>query len=278
MGAGTEISRTPAAGRGKVRRARIAGLCLLSVCAIAIAAAASVPASAATGPFPEYARCVKTEKVGKTYTGEYTERECETNASPAKTGKYERQEASSGTFEAAGKGATLITHSTKGVAESIVCKRTASRGELLASDVYATDRTTFEGCVGNGEKKTNLCGNVGGLEVIQAEPLFTSLVWLDKGGSEPGIFFEAEGEQVAKFKCGTEQVDLRGYLVGTVQNSKKGHTITFAVNSSRQQAHRSVWVFGSESRSLYLYTEPKAKERVESTLEAVEEQKETGVY
>ena len=182
-------------------------LCVIAFGGIG-ASALGAPANAATG-FPEYAQCLKTERLVKSFTGEYTEKECKTVANPAKTGKYERWEKDSGTFEATNKAATFITRTTKGVMKSTVCKGGVSRGEFLAGDVYATDKLAFEGCVGNGEKKTDPCRNVG-LETLETEPLFSTLVWFNRGDQEPGLLLEAQGEQFARFKCGTEHVNLDG--------------------------------------------------------------------
>src|SRR5580693_2175461 len=97
MGAGrrANVSASTTAGGG-AKGFRIAGACLLVVAAFGVACAS---AGAATG-FPGYVRCFKTEKVGKAYAGEYTEKACQTKASPAKTGKYEVQVVDSGTYEA----------------------------------------------------------------------------------------------------------------------------------------------------------------------------------
>jgi hypothetical protein len=257
------------------RRSRIvdAGVCVLVVCVVVVAGASS---ASAAGGFPGYYRCIKAEKLGKAYTGEYTEKECKTKATPANTGKYDLQEVDSGLFEATGKSVTLLAHSTRGLAESILCKRGVSRGELLDSDVYATDRLTLEGCVGNDEKKTDPCGNATA-EEIQTSALFSTLVWLNKSASEPGLLLEGEAEQFAVFKCGAEQVDVRGYLVGAIENTRKGHTITYALSTSGQQAHRSAWIFGAEIIALNLYTQTGATQ-TETTIQTTQTQDGTGAY
>lgn len=298
MATNTTTSIAHDAWRRPTRRVSGAALCLLAVLVIGGSATPSASATEAIGEFPVYVRCVgasqetvhwqpgKAPKEKTVYTGAWADKACTTpdtkdafrtkGSHPGPEGRYEREEADSGTFEATGKDATFVTHSTKGVAESVACKLAVSRGEFFDSDVYATDRMIFEGCVANGEKKTDLCGNAGP-EVIKSEPLFSALVWLDKARSEPGVLLEAEGEHIATFKCGAEQVDLEGYLIGTVEDAKKGHTITFALNAAKQQAHRSVWLFGSEIVGLNLYT-LSGTHHVESTLEAVETQSGTGVY
>jgi hypothetical protein len=277
MGMGTMVELgVSARGRWGKRLGGVVGACVVAVVLSGVLAAADAWGNSPTGGFPEYYRCIKTEKTGKVFTGEYAERECETRAQPAKTGKYELQEVNSGTFETRGKSATLLTHSAMGVPESVVCKRSISTGEFLDSDVYATDKVTLEGCVGNGEKKTNPCGN-SGLETIETQPLFTTLVWLNKSETEAGLLLEGEAEQLASFECGAERVALKGYLVGAIENTKKGHTITFAINASKEQAHRSIWVFGAENVSLNMYTQAGAS-HLESTLQATQAQAGTGAY
>lgn len=264
------------------RRARIAAALLALVFAggalLAPAASASEP-----GMFPAYATCVKLEKIGKKYAGGYTDNECMTPATAAeqqegKHNRYERREVSAGPFEAASRhGATIATHGMNGTTESVVCKKGLVRGAFEESDVYASQKMIFEKCFANGEK-SDPCGSQNkGAEEIESQPLFSALVWLSGPRTEPGILLEAEGEQVARFKCGSERVDLEGYLVGAIEDTKKGHTITFALSASGQQAHRSAWLFASEVPRLALYTQD-GKAHLEATLQAVEEQPGTGVY
>jgi hypothetical protein len=267
------IARIAAGGR-ETKGFGVVAVCLLAIFAIGASVVASASAHALAGEFPEYYKCVKTEKVGKTYSGEYTEKACDTKISPAKTGKYELQEVASGTFEATSRSAALITRTTSGVVEDILCKLGHSRGGLDGA-VYATEKLAFEKCRANGEK-ADLCANVG-LETIETRPLFSALAWLNKGRTEAGILLEGEGEQIAKFQCGNEQVNLEGYLVGAIENTRKGHTITFAVNSSKEQAHRAAWVFGAEIVGLNLYTQA-GVHHTESTLEAFEVQSGTVVH
>jgi hypothetical protein len=272
---GLDVSAGGMAARLRGARFRVAGACGVAVVLASVLVVAGAWASGPPAGFPGYYSCIKAEKAGKSYTGQYSERECKTRAQPAGTGKYELQEVDSGTFEVTGRSATLLAHSTKGALESVVCRRSISTGEFLG-DVYATDRITLEGCVANEEKKTDPCGNVG-LEAIQTEPLFTSLVWLNKSESEPGILLEGEAGQLASFKCAGEQVTLKGYLIGAIENTSKGHTITYATNTSKQQAHRSIWVFGAEIRPLNMYTQATGSE-TEATLETTQTQKSTGAY
>lgn len=280
---GSRMRRSQTGNRAFQRAGRtwIARLCVLGAAFAAGPLLAASASASEPGHFPEYARCVKTEALGRRYSGKYTEKACLTKATPteiqeAKKNRYELEGVSSGVFEGASKkGATILTDGVKGAAESVLCTKAVDRG-TFESAVYATYEILFEGCVGNGEKKTDPCGNKAGPENIETEPLYSTLVWLNRGESEPGLLLEPESEQVAEFKCGAEKVDLDGYVVGAIENTKKGHTVTFAL-AGGQQAHRSIWVFGSEVRSLNLYTLSGTK-HVESTLETVETQGGTGVY
>ena len=57
------------------RRSRLVAVCVVAVCAVGAAAVA--PAFAAA---PEYGRCDKAAKVGKTYTGGFTNSGCTTKS------------------------------------------------------------------------------------------------------------------------------------------------------------------------------------------------------
>jgi hypothetical protein len=261
-----------------LRHVRILGLCLLA--AFAFGAVAAVTASAEGGPeggTPGYDKCVKATKVGKTYVGEYSEKECKTKASPAKTGKYELEAVDSGKFEAKSKSTTLTTHTTKGVAVTVVCKKDKVRGEIVSENEVSIETITFEDCLVNGEK-SKPCGNVGP-ETIETAPQEALLVWLDKEKTEAGVLLI--GERFAAFKCGAEEVVVDGGVEGTVTlGGKKGPTIDFSLNGSKEQAEKTFYLGGVGVLGPFnLYTEPNPGEEVESTLQGEEAQKgPSGVY
>src|ERR1700742_3734355 len=66
-----------------MRRIKMMGLCLVAVLAVA-----AVAVSSASAALPEYKVCAKATKVGKTYTGEFTDKLCSAK-SGTKEGKYE---------------------------------------------------------------------------------------------------------------------------------------------------------------------------------------------
>jgi hypothetical protein len=252
------------------------GLCVVAVCGFGVVVVASAFAEGGPeGSAPGYYRCVKAKKEGKVYTGRYGEKECLTGASPANTGKYELETVKSGKFEGKSKKSTLTVHTTKGVAVTVVCKKDKSRGEIVGENEVVLETITFEDCVGNGSK-SDPCGNVGP-ETIETNPQEGLLVWLNEAATEPGELLA--GEHFAVFKCGGEEVVVDGFVVGTATLAgKKGPTITFALNGSKQQAVKTFW-FAGFLGPFNLYTEPNAGEQLEATLESVEAQKgPAGIY
>lgn len=260
-----------------MKRFRIVGLCLVAVFAFTAVAAAT--ASATGGPeggTPGYDKCVKAPKNAEKKTeGEYSDKECKTKASPAKTGGYNLEAVTSGKFESKSKVTTLTTHTTKGVAVKVVCKKDKARGELVYENEDSLETITFEDCLINGEKGKP-CGNVGP-ETIETFPQEALLTWLNKEKTEGGLLLL--GEHFAEFKCGTEEVEVNGFVEGTVTlNQKKGTTITFALNGGGEQAQKTFW-FGGVQGPFELWTKEGAGPEVESTLQSVEAQKgPSGVY
>jgi hypothetical protein len=247
------------------------GLCVLAACVVGAVASASALALGGPGDaVPGYYKCVKAKKVGKTYTGEFSEKECLTAAGG--TGKYELEVVESGKFEGKSKVTTLTTHTTKGVAVVVVCKKDKSSGEIVSENEVVEETIAFEDCAVGKEK----CGNVGP-ETIETAPRSGLLVWLNEAKTEAGILLS--GKHFATFKCGTETVEVDGTLEGTVTIAgKKGPTITFAVNAGKEQAEKSIWLEGPAG-PFNLYTEPNPGERLETTLASVETQKgPAGVY
>jgi hypothetical protein len=102
-----------------MKRIRIMGLCLIAVFAFS----AMVATAAQAG---EVGECVKAAKVGKFYTGGYTDKNC-TVVSGTKTGKYEWSPGvapANAKFTASTKVATLAS-----AAGTITCKKSTTAGE-----------------------------------------------------------------------------------------------------------------------------------------------------
>jgi hypothetical protein len=247
-----------------------------ATCDVTMNGPQSVTATFTFNVLPKYKTCVKAPKVNNKYTGRYTNKGCTTEATKpeqeaGKKNKYEREAATAGIkFTSKSKATTLVTHSTTGTPERIVCKKDKNTGEITNASVDS-EKITFEKCVGNGEK-TNRCENVG-KEKIETETLTSELGYLPGGKIGVRLSNAAAPHDFAKFKCGTETVELDGSLVGAIENAKKGETITFALNGG-EQGLKTIGPEGAESGPYNLYTESD----VESTLAGTEAQTGPGAY
>jgi hypothetical protein len=140
-----------------MRRIRIAGLCLVVVCAISALAASTASATA-----PEYGQCLK--KAVKSLPG-YSDSKCTKEATEAKKGTYEwvpGAKSGENKFTTKGGAATLLT--TKG--ETVTCTSEASTGEYLVGGNNKEERTkvSFAGCKSNGLTCTTAGKGAGELE------------------------------------------------------------------------------------------------------------------
>ncbi len=164
-----------------MKRIGIVGLSLVATFAFSAMAASSALAGL-------YITCVKAAKVGKVYSGLYTNNNCST-MSATKEGKYE---AGSPKFPVKATGTTkeAVLSSAAG---DIKCKKSKGTGSLLSA-TKDLEETIFETCIlslTNG-KCTNLAGFTGSYSgKITAVSLTTLIDHGEKGpsGGEP-----AEGE------------------------------------------------------------------------------------
>ena len=250
-----------------MKRIRIVGLCLVAVFALSAVAAAS--ASAAE---PAFEACIKTPKVGKSYpTGEFSNKECTASATE---GKYKLEPVAEGTkFTSKSKGATFTING-----KVVKCKKDANAGEFLGGRAVI-EVITFSDCGVNGNKKEPCESEGAGAGTIKTEPLVGVLSYINSSETELGIamgnFF---GPSFVSYKCGAEPAvtDVGGLVVGTIKNTSKGDTITFAVNGGGQQERRAYWEEGNENPN-HLYTEPTAGHQVEATFTTVDEQASKGI-
>lgn len=235
------------------------GLCLLAAFTLGAVAAAS--ASAEGGPHglaPGLYKCVKASPKG---TGEYSEKECKTT-SPGKTGGYNLQVVTSGAFAGKSKASTLTAHTTTGVAVTVACKKDTDHFEVVFENEVIEGKITFSDCTLKGTKTD--CGNVGP-ETIETAPQEGELVWLNSAKTEAGVLLA--GSKFAEFKCGTETVDVGGYVFGTSTiGGKKGPTFAFKTSGGKQALKSS---FTTASFTANLTAGPHEEE---ATLESEEAQ------
>ncbi len=244
-----------------MKRIKIVGLSLVALFALGAVTAGSAFASER----PEYKKCGKTPKVEKkTPTGEFSNKECTEAASE---GKYRLEGVPANTpFTSKSKGATFKIHG-----KIVKCKKDTDSGEIL-SQFVDTEKITFEDCYINGNKKEAACGNAAS-NTITTEQLGSQLFYINEAETENGVaLYNEETGVFAEFKCGTETVVIEGILLGSIKNTSKGETITFAVNGGGEQAHRAAWFVGSEMGPLTLESGGE-----EATLETTDEQGPKGV-
>ena len=201
-----------------MRSIKVMGLCLVAAFALSAVAVASASAAA-----PEYKTCVKVKKTGKTYEGEFTEKECKTKASPAKTGKYELGEWNAGKKHATkGKGGAginkLVNPFTQKVEGATECASEKSAGEITGPKTSLTT-VEYKGCK-NGSKNCNSAGE--GKGKIKTETLLGELVPLG-AGSKAGILLTGAANPgvspLAVYECEGVDVTAVGAVIGEVSGN-----------------------------------------------------------
>lgn len=204
------------------------GLCLVAVFAMSAVASASASAEGR----PEFKACGKAAKVEKKYTGQYSDKGCTIGA---ENGKYQREEVAGGTeFTSKTKAVTINVNG-----KAVKCKKGTDKGEII-EQFDAESTITLSGCTVNGNK-SQPCGTAG---TITTDPLTVNLFYLDEEETQVGAALIGEEGIFAEFECGAESIVIEGALLGTVTNTKKGQTYTFAVSGGKQ-AVQEVWFFGS---------------------------------
>jgi hypothetical protein len=222
-----------------MRRFKMMGLCLVAVFAIA-----AVAVSSASAALPEYKVCAKATKVGKTYTGEFTDKLCSAK-SGTKTGKYELE-----SWEAAKKkgfkgknGVSTLdsyipeneaTPWTGGTVVGVVqCKSGKSAGEITGAKT-STVTVEFKTCSSEGKKCTSSGQKAGTIK--------TALLKATLGNISGGVGSDVEsvsGGPSAEFDCEGLKIVTNGSVIGTnsgnVNKVSKEGVQTFAVNAKGGQ-------------------------------------------
>jgi hypothetical protein len=250
-----------AGGMEMVRHVRKLGLCLVAVFAIGALAAASASAAEL-----EYATCVKATKVGKTYTGKFNNKTC-TEANPKGEGKYESQPVGEETpFTSKSKGVTITVG-----AKVVKCKKSTGTG-LYTSGPFTEAELTFSSCGVNGSKKEPCQTPASGAGIIKTSAFHTKLEYLNEAETQIGVLLQAF--PFAEFTCGAESFELNGRAIGTVTNTSKGVTLSFAANAKNEETLKSFFVEGEELGPFTLFSEPG---EVEGSLSIADEQGIKGV-
>ncbi len=244
---------------------KMAGLCLVAAFAFSAVAAASALAEGQ----PSFKACVKAEVKN---TGAYEDKAC-TTKSVTSTGKYELAEVAPGTkFTGKSKTTTIAAKSKTGATENIVCGKDSVAGEITGTSTLS-ETVTFSKCKANGSK-TEPCENAG-KETIKTEIPFGEFYWINSGETLPGVLTTPP---VTIFKCGGEEVELQGELIGEVENGAKTLNFNYALSGGAQQ-YEAFFIEGSEFGPFFTGYEKEGEIGIlhESTVAGKEELKIKGV-
>jgi hypothetical protein len=205
---------------------RIMGLSLVVVFATGALAAASASAT------PTFYECAKAAKVGKFYTGKYSDKLC-TEPNVKSEGKYELQPGLGKGKAFKGKGAAAVLH-TPAVGGEVTCKGSKDVGFNTATGQEKVI-VTFTGCISLGKPCNSPSGKKG---EIKTNPLAGSLGYIAKAGPKVGVSLAGEGgKPSAEFACGTGAGSLTivttgsviGEVTGNVNKINKESTNAFTV-------------------------------------------------
>ncbi|HXP37123.1 MAG TPA: hypothetical protein VN817_05100 [Solirubrobacteraceae bacterium] len=236
----------------------------LGLVVAAVLALGALAATTASAHELEYRTCVKATKVGKTYTGKYTDKECkEVNAKSE--GKYEAAPVPAETTFTGKDKTAVITAGGK----TVTCKKGTETGEFVAEKV-AVEEFTFAGC--SSGKKEACQSPSAAAGVIKSSATKTKLVYLNPAESEIGIFV-IPAQPLFEYTCGATTIVVEGRLIGSYEDTKKGPKLTFATTGGKQQ-HRVFYSGEEEVGPFTLYTEPG---EAEATLSVVVENGPKGV-
>jgi hypothetical protein len=186
------------------------GLCLVVAFAIGAIGAASASASP-----PEYGRCLKAEKIGKTYNGRYTNSNC-TTASESKTGKYEW-------FPGVLK-TKMTTSGGKGALETVGklgvgCQSESSTGEFSGTKEVKNTVVTFKGCEAAGDK----CSTAGaGAGELVTNPLEGIIGFENKAAKKTAFDLYPAGKTglFIEFACSALTVAVQGSVIVPIASDK----------------------------------------------------------
>jgi hypothetical protein len=236
---------------------------------------ALVATSASAAPL-EYRTCVKAAKAGKLYTGKYLDKECTKTASEAqikegKLNKYESQLApEEDPYTGKGKAMTLVA-----AGKTVICKKTVSAGELT-TERFTKDTFTFEKCGVNGSTKAPCNSPAAASGTIKTPLLSTGVVFTNPAETQLGVLVTRTGGPILEVQCGAETIIVKGRLIGSLANNKKGTVYTFAT-SGGSQALQTFYFEEEEFGPFTLFTENE-EGQTEATLTLTSEQGPKGVY
>lgn len=257
-----------------MKRIRIVGLCLFAVFALS-----ALVASSASAALPEFKVCVKAAKVGKLYTGHYTDKACSKHATApeeaaGKTNKYERAswtKAKKTTFK--GKNVNGTPHNnivnpfgvSKGgpsepahIEGTTTCTSEKVTGKVT-SEKTETWSTEYKGC----EALTTPCNTKGDKSgVIKTETLEGTLVYINAGTKTPGLRVKGlgPGGLLAQYECANKELNV---LVHGEIIAKPEGNVNFANKHAKTKAEEGPLKLQSNMYEEEAFSEEKGKAFIE---------------
>jgi hypothetical protein len=211
---------------------RLTRLCAVLAAAVAVSAGAVASASASA---PEFGRCLKAAKVGKAFTGHFSDAACTkevTEAERAKKGKFEWSPGAVKKHQttAGGKG-VLTTVGGLGVK----CETEHSTGEYSGSKEVKNVVVTFTGCESAGAA-CNTTGAASG-ELVTKD-LEGIVGWESKAAHKTAFDLYPEGKTglFIEFACIGLTVAVRGSVLVpiTADKMEQTGTLKYASTGGRQ--------------------------------------------
>jgi hypothetical protein len=204
------------------------GLNRIGLCLLAAFALGAIAANAAFAEAPELGRCLKAEKIGKTYNGGFTNSSC-TSASQGKTGKYEW-------FPGAAK-VKQTTKGGKGQLETVgklgvECQTETSTGEYSGAKEVKNVVVTFEGCESAGIK-CNTAGSAAGELVTRT--LEGTYGFENKARKKTAFDLYPKGKTglFIEFSCTGLQIAVRGSILVPIKSDKMALTTSLKYKATR---------------------------------------------
>jgi hypothetical protein len=202
-----------------IRYLKVVGVCIVAVCALSLAMVSTASATA-----PEYGRCLKATKVGKEWTGNFSDSKCTkkvTEAEKAKKGKYnwtpgvvkkfQTSKGGKGTLEEVGKNA-------------VGCESETSIGEYVGTKEVQGVVVKFKGCKSGPFTCTSEGHPAGELET---NILAGRVVWENEAKKTVAFeLFPALTEQFIEFTCGVSlTVAVKGAILVPIKTNKMSTTV-----------------------------------------------------
>ncbi len=216
--------------RPKGKHVTTMGVCLAVAFVTGVGSVAS-----ASGAAPEFGRCLKAEKIGKSYTGRYTNSSC-TTESGTKTGKYEWYPGAAKVRQTTKGGKGLLETVNK---LSVTCQTETSVGEYSGTKEVKNVVVTFKGCETVGDQ----CSTEGAAEGELVTKTLEGIVGFENKAAKKTAFdLYPDGKTglFIKFSCSGLTVAVQGSVIVPIKSDKMllSGTLKYKATKGKQQVEK----------------------------------------